>query len=329
MAEGPDEATGRSPPSRKTLPPFEALRAFDAVGRLRGIRKAAISLGRDHAVVSRHLRALESWTGTKLVERTAGGIVLTEDGLRYHRLVAAALDSIVYATVDLMRRGDHSRLHIWSMPGFSLHWLTRRLGAFERRHAGVEIELRPTESSPDFSMHEADVDIRFISAYGEPFTLPPGLRSIEFAHVPIIAVASPDYLREVGPIAGPADLVRLRLLHEINVDDWAEWLAAHGVYEELDLTGPRLWQGHLTLEAARHGRGIALANHLVAADDLASGRLVEVGKDNPSFQPHTMGIYLFITRADRWDMPLTRKFRSWLTSTIAAELPNLAPASAA
>ncbi|WP_155895829.1 hypothetical protein [Kordiimonas gwangyangensis] len=28
-------------PSRKALPPFEALRAFDAVARLGGIRKAA------------------------------------------------------------------------------------------------------------------------------------------------------------------------------------------------------------------------------------------------------------------------------------------------
>jgi DNA-binding transcriptional LysR family regulator len=318
----------RTPPSRRTLPPFEALRAFDAVARLRGIRKAAISLGRDHAVVSRHLRTLESWTGAKLVDRTAGGIVLTEDGLRYHRQVSAALDTIVYATVDLMRRGDHSRLHIWSMPGFALHWLTPRLGAFEKRNQGIDIELRPADSSPDFSMHEADIDIRFVAAYGERIKLPQGLRSVEFAHVPIVAVASPSYLQEVGPIATPADLVRLRLLHETSVDDWAEWLAAHGVYEELDLSGPRLWQGHLTLEAARHGRGVALANHLVAADDLAAGRLVEIGKDLPSFQPHTMGIYQFITRADRWEMPLTRKFRSWLTSTLSSELPALAPAAA-
>jgi len=42
----------------KALPPFAALRAFEAVGREGGIRKAAASLGIDHAVISRHIRQL-------------------------------------------------------------------------------------------------------------------------------------------------------------------------------------------------------------------------------------------------------------------------------
>src|SRR3990167_1046072 len=76
-----------NPPSRKSLPPFEALRAFDAVARLKGVRRAAQSLGRDHAVISRHLRTLETWTGTALIERTSAGVVLTESGVRYHEQV--------------------------------------------------------------------------------------------------------------------------------------------------------------------------------------------------------------------------------------------------
>ena len=115
-------------PSRKALPPFEALRAFDAVARLGGVRKAAQYLCRDHAVVSRHLRAIEDWTGTKLIQRTPGGAVLTEDGMRYHKQVASAIDMIAGATIDLMKRGDDHRLHIRCMPGFALHWLSARLG---------------------------------------------------------------------------------------------------------------------------------------------------------------------------------------------------------
>src|SRR3546814_4888401 len=37
--------------------------------RLGGIRRAAKELMIDHAVVSRHVRALEAWTGAKLTER--------------------------------------------------------------------------------------------------------------------------------------------------------------------------------------------------------------------------------------------------------------------
>ena len=109
-------------PSRKSLPPFEALRAFDAVARLGGVRRAAQVLCRDHAVISRHLRTIEAWTGATLIERTAAGVVLTQDGIRYHRQIASAMDIIAHATLDLMRRGDYRRLQIRCIPGFALHW---------------------------------------------------------------------------------------------------------------------------------------------------------------------------------------------------------------
>jgi DNA-binding transcriptional LysR family regulator len=76
-----------------------------------------------------------------------------------------------------------------------------------------------------------------------------------------------------------------------------------------------------------HGRGIALSNHMVVAHELASGRLVEVGKGNASFQPYSDGIYYFITRADRWDAPLIRRYRSWLIDAIAKDWPELSLAT--
>ena len=92
--------------SRRALPPFETLRAFDAIARLGGVRKAAQYLRRDHGVVSRHLRTIEDWTGTKLIQRSPAGSVLTEEGLRYHRDISSALEIIARATVDLIKRGS-------------------------------------------------------------------------------------------------------------------------------------------------------------------------------------------------------------------------------
>lgn len=305
-----------NPPTRKSLPPFEALRAFDAVARLGGVRKAAHSLCRDHAVISRHLRAIEAWTGATLIERTAAGIVLTEDGARYHKQIAAALDAIAHATVDLMRRGQNHRLHIRCIPGFALHWLSGRLGEFEKANPGLDIELRPTDRSATFSTVDCDVDIRFVPNYGPSVELAPGLQRVQLAAVPIVAVATRAYLAQAAPIREPRDLLTHHLLHEENFDRWGNWLAAHGVYDDVYLTGPRLWQGHLTLDAARHGRGIALTNHLVAADDLSANRLVEVGKDLPTFQPYTVGDYLFLARTDHWEATLVRRFREWLISNL-------------
>jgi len=310
-------------PSRKSLPPFEALRAFDAVARLGGVRKAAQSLCRDHAVISRHLRSIEAWTGATLIERTAAGVVLTQDGIRYHRQIASAMDIIAHATLDLMRRGDYRRLHIRCIPGFALYWLSRRLGEFEKAHPTLDVEVHPTDRGSDFTSHETDVELRFIASYARPVELPTELRSLDIATVPIVAVANRAYLAESAPIENPRDLLGHKLLHEENFNRWQSWLVAHGVHDDVDLTGPRLWAGHLTLDAARHGRGIALTNHLIAADDILGGNLIDVGKGKRGFEPQTLGTYKLVARAERWDAPVICQFRQWLVSAIATDGPRL------
>ncbi|MFC3053562.1 LysR substrate-binding domain-containing protein [Kordiimonas pumila] len=314
------EMLALSLPSRKALPPFEALRAFDAVARLGGVRKAAQGLDRDHAVVSRHLRAIEAWTGTVLIERTSTGIALTEEGQKYHQEISKAIEAIANATIGLMKRSDNHRLYIWCVPGFAFHWLTGHLGSFESTNPGLDIDLRPTDTSPDLLSHEADVDIRIIPEYGDKFELQAGLRSIEFASTPLIGVASPDYLASHPKITKPYDLLDHHLLHEEDFTNWREWLLAHDIDEEERLAGPRLWQGHLTLDAARHGRGIALTNHLVASADLKTGRLVDVAAGLESFGGYKLGNYIFIARIDRWDVPSVKRYREWLLATVAKDL---------
>ena len=313
-------AVGNSLPSRKVLPPFEALRAFDAVARLGGVRKAALGLERDHAVISRHIRAIEAWTGTILVERTPKGVILTEDGKRYHEQIAGAIDIIANATADLMKSSEQQALNIWCMPAFAFHWLTGHLGALELAHPGSAVEVRPTDTSPDLLAQEADVDIRLIPKYGDQLKLPRGVRSQEIATLPIVCVASPDYLAANSRIDNPIDLLDHQLLHEEAYASWLNWLGAYGVTPEEDLTGPILWHGHLTLDAARHGRGLALSNRMVAAADLSSGRLVDVTANNSNFdESRSLGTYTLMARRDRWDMPSLRRFRRWLLATIADE----------
>jgi LysR family glycine cleavage system transcriptional activator len=313
----PTLSAGRLP-SRKSIPPFEALRAFDAVARLGGVRKAAEYLCRDHAVISRHLRTIEKWTGTRLIERTPAGAVLTADGVRYHRQIAEAIDAIANATIDLMKVGDDRRLEIWCMPGLAFHWLIERLGAFENANPKLDIELRPTDMGPDFNRHEADIDIRLAVNYGAPLQLPPSVRSVEVATPPTIAVASPAYLARMPPIRAVGDFLRHDLLHEESFDCWGMWLSLHGLHQEVDLSGPRLWHAHMTLDAARRGRGIALSNHFVAGDDVAAGRLVEIGGTTGRFSSVAVGTYLFIARQDRWDTAAVARFRDWLLRAIAA-----------
>jgi len=305
--------TLHSLPSRKVLPPFEALRAFDAVARLGGIRKAALGLDRDHAVISRHIRAIEAWTGTVLVERTSTGVILNEEGLQYHQKIASAIDTIANATSDLMKSSEQQALNIWCMPAFAFHWLTGHLEALEKTQPGDGVEVRPTDTSPDLIAQEADVDIRLIAQYEAAFKPPKGVKLQELVQLPLVCVASPDYLASKSKIEKPDDLINHQLLHEEGYDGWENWLLTHGATVKEKLTGPLLWQGHLTLDAARHGRGVALSNRLVAAADLEAGRLVDITENNNTFDlSRTMATYVFMARADRWDVPALRRFRKWL-----------------
>ncbi|UIJ45681.1 LysR substrate-binding domain-containing protein [Sphingomonas cannabina] len=314
----PGPGTKELPP-RNSIPPFAALRAFDAVARLGGIRKAAQTLGLDHAVVSRHLRTLELWTGTVLLERARSGSALTPEGLAYHRSIAAAIDLISNATLDLIKASDDHQLKIWCMPGFASKWLLSRMRAFEMANSGMTIEVRPSDHQPDFNRHEADIDIRYAPTYGESIDLPPNVRTLELARPSVIPVASPAYLASAPPIARAADLLAHPLLHEENFENWRAWLTAHGVAVPEDITGTRLWHAHLTIDAACQGRGIALANHFLAVDAIEAGQLVELGGEHGPFEKLSLGSYLLIARTDRWSSPAIARFRRWIVATVAQE----------
>ncbi len=303
--------------NRKTLPPFAALRAFEAVGRLSGIRRAAQTLGLDHAVVSRHLRALEDWAGTRLVDRTQGSAVLTPEGLRYHIRVTKALAELCDATNELLSRNNERRLSICCVPGFASAWLAQRLKLFQSANPELELELRPTDEGPDFMRYEADVDIRYVSG-PQPIsasTTSSGVRRFEIARPPVWPVASPECLAALPKITQASDLLKAPLLHEESHDQWRYWLSVNGVTPPEQLPGPRLWHAHLTVEAARRGQGIALANPFLLGDDLSTGRLVDpLAEISP---PVALGAYVFTARADRWQAPAIVRFRHWLKKAVA------------
>lgn len=299
--------------NRKAIPPFAALRAFEAVGRLGGVRRAAQSLGLDHAVVSRHLRALEEWSEVRLIDRLHGGGRLTAEGSLYHARIASALAEIANATSDLIRTNNQDQLNIWCVPGLASQWLMGRLGDFRRSHPNLDMEFHPTDQGPDFSRHEADADVRYM-VMRKLGDASPGVRAIEIARPLVFPVCSTEFLAKLGPsISTAADLLQAPILHEDSDDEWRGWFLANGVDPGSRIGGPRLWHAHLTLDAARRGEGVVLANRFLLGDDLQTGRLVPVGIG----EPVVLGSYMFYARKDRWDAPAVVRFRRWLQALTA------------
>lgn len=304
--------------TRNSIPPLPTLRAFEAVGRLGGIRRAAQALELDHTVVSRHIRSLEEWAGVRLIARQGVAIALTEEGVRYHARISTALADLAVASSELRKRGDRSRLVIWCVPGLASQWLTPRLQTFEARHPDIELELHPTDHTPDFARFEADIDIRYVPASARSPATRQGVRHIEIARPEVLAVASPACAQKLQSAGNLESWRNAPLLHEDTDEQWRAWLAAHDIVLSGQIPGPRLWHAHLTLEAARSGQGIALVNPFLVRGDLISGRLVEVGPPRRPGGP-VLGAYVFAARADRWQSGPIVRFRQWLKTAVATQ----------
>jgi LysR family glycine cleavage system transcriptional activator len=314
------------PPSR-AFPPFGALRAFDALVRLGSVKAAAEALSVNRAMINRHLRSLENWTGATLIKRSGNVVGLTVAGREYYEMIAPHIDGIAAATLNLLGPRQDDRLKIWCLPGFATLWLMPRLGRFREANPSLTLDLRAEEAAPNFSLHDADLAIRYLCEYGSRYEaaegrlaeIPPNVRILELARVAIFPVASPDYLARHPAIGSPADLLGHTLIHEES-DSWHPWLASHEVKDLPEPGGPRLWQTDLALSAARHGHGIALANHFSAHDFLAEGHLVRVDGKNGPFAPTIFGAYILIARPDRWASRPVSRFRHWILEMIHSEV---------
>ena len=79
--------------SRK-LPPFNAVKAFEAAARHGSFARAAQELSVTSTAISQHVKGLEAWLGEPLFVRRANKVALTEAGNRFLPDVTRLLDQL-------------------------------------------------------------------------------------------------------------------------------------------------------------------------------------------------------------------------------------------
>ncbi|MDO9360171.1 MAG: LysR substrate-binding domain-containing protein [Polaromonas sp.] len=293
----------------RRLPPLITIRAFDAYSRMGSVRAAADDLAVSHTVVSRHIQNLEECVGVRLVKKDGRGLTMTREGERFAVKARRAFDILTEATAELAHeRGD--AIHICCMAGLATHRLLARLPALEASLTGTVVILQPTTSRPDFNRDEADAEIIYLDS-GE---VADGLKAELLMRPRIVPVATPAFLSRFEPAKVAGDLVNLPMLHEKSTELWERWLNLAGVTDVPVLRGTRLWHGHLTLEAARLGQGVALVSDSLAGDRIAAGELVEVIESSVQ-----LGGYYFVAPIKKWNDPALTKVRSWLGTTLVSQ----------
>lgn len=88
---------------RRFIPPTGALLAFEAAARHLNFTRAAEDLGLTQSGVSRQIRTLETFLGTRLFDRIGPRLVLTGTGESFAAEVGRLLDGLETAAIDAVR----------------------------------------------------------------------------------------------------------------------------------------------------------------------------------------------------------------------------------
>jgi len=290
----------------RRLPPLNALRAFEAAARHESFAGAAAELRVDHAAISRHVRSLEGRLGVTLFRRAKRGVELTPAGRQYLQAVSAAFDDIAAAT-DALARPRHAQIRVSVEPAFAGKWLIHRLGRFHADHPDLDVVLDSTSRLVDLMRDEADLAIR----YGQGGW--PGLRQELLAASRLYPVGRPELRGRRRTALQPEELRAFVLLHEDDGHLWRRWFAAAGITDVNVSRGPRILETALAIDAAIAGQGVALADDVLIAGDLAAGRLAKLC-DIPLVDS---GYYLVGLPGALRRRP-NAAFRDWLLSETAA-----------
>lgn len=295
----------------RKLPPFAAVKAFEAAARHLSFKKAAEELCLSPSAVSHQIRALEDYLDTALFERNGNTIALTLTGTGYAGKLTGLLDAFDETTRSVTASGPRT-FGVLCTPGFAARWLVPRL---HRLSFGDRVRLRVSVGAPslDFSSNESDVVIQW---QDDPV---PGLVTEPLMSSNRYPVISPELLAQEN-VQHPDDLLRLRLMHDEVLDAWPEWFEAARMKVPDMPRGPTFPNCELSTTAAEQGQGVSLAYDMMVRGTLASGRLVRL------FESVTMPVVIYsVTYPEaRKDDEMVGEFRDWIFAEMADEAPSMA-----
>ena len=232
--------------------------------------KAARELGLSQPSVSRIVSELETRLGVTLLLRTTRRITVTDAGAlfleRARELLAQWEDAEDAARgVDSLRGTIRLALPVI----YGTHEIIPRLPKFLAAHPLLRVEMTIADARQDLVAEGADVAIR-LGKLGDSIF---GTRKLAVLERHL--VASPDYLRQCGTPATPADLA----MHDcilgpggLGLNSWS--FTRNGTVTSVDVQGRvQTDSGSGLFASVKAGLGIAIASTAMCAAEVQAGTL--------------------------------------------------------
>ena len=250
-------------------PSLDALRIFAVAARYRSFTEAALTLNLTQSAISHRIRGLEEELGFALFKRLSRRLELTPQGEALARKLDAAIGEIDRSIAKLSDPDQNAPLKITSLPSVALRWLIPRLPRIRSRYPDLEIQVVADPRPLDLRAEGIDLAIRF-GRQPDP--------SYAVTHLMgdcMLPVCAPQLLEKWEPVDGIDGLVEMPLLHDsTTISNWRAWLDHFGRTDLACNAGQHFSEAGMTIEAAEHGLGVALARASLVADQMVSDTLV-------------------------------------------------------
>lgn len=296
---------------------LNALRAFEASARHGSFSLAAAELNVTPAAVGQLVRTLERWLGAPLFLRSSRGrarLVATEAAARALPDIRAGFDRLSSGLERLKEGGTHGVLTVTVSPAFAAKWLLPRIERFHAICPELDVRLDTSLKPVDFVAQQIDIGVRYGGGSW------PGLAAEKLMEEEVYPVCSPRLLQGRARLRTPVDLAGQTLIHDLSMEGhpgfptWSTWLSAAGTRGVPARRGLKINNAAAVLQAAIEAQGVALARSVMAADDIAAGRLVRLFGDIRLPSPLA---YHVVYRPECAELPRLVAFRNWLLAEAA------------
>jgi len=253
---------------------------FVQVAETGSLSRAAEALNLSNASASRHLAALESRLGARLVERNTRRLYLTDTGQQFFQRARNILGELRDAESDVNATALNPTgvLRVSASLSFAMHHIAPLLRGFTDRYPNVSVHLESANRYLDIIDNNIDVAIRTREL--EPDS---NITIRRLGQTRRLLAASPAYLARHGFPKRPDDLARHKLLVYQLANTPNELRFRHASRDEqasVPICGLlETNDGQIVRAAALDGMGILIQPSYIIYDDIVAGRLVPVLED--------------------------------------------------
>ena len=298
---------------------LNALRALEASARHQSFSAAAEELNVTPAAVGQLVRSLEDSVGLPLFYRKTSGksrLIPTKTVELALPHIRAGLDNLAQGLAQLQEGSNSGVLTVTVSPAFAAKWLLPRIDRFQGLQPDIDLRLDTSAKSIDFAIQEVDIGVRYGAGTWA------GLMSEKLMEEEIYPVCSPQLLLGKNAI----DLTQETLIHDRSMDgyigfpSWDDWLAqaslTNAALTKVDTSrGMQINNSAAVLQAVINGHGVALARSVMARDDVAAGRLVQLF---PEITFSSALAYYVVYQAESANMTKLKAFRDWLFAEVSS-----------